>query len=99
MSWKPCVYANARNSAAEEKPPTRPTISSIEMNRATRPRSDESREIAAHAHGEQVAADDRGELKDAVAQQVAGERTGDELIDQPACGNQRDRKEKDDRQF
>ena len=60
------------------------------MNRATRPRCDEPREITADAHREQVAADDRGELQDAVAEQIARERAGDQLIDQPASGDQKD---------
>ncbi len=53
----------------------------------------EAREPTADAHGEQVAADDRGKLKHAVAQQIAGERAGDQLIDQPARGDQEDGKE------
>ena len=80
----------------EEKPPTSPTISSMETKRATRPRCDEPREIAADAHGEQVAADDGGKLQDAVAEQVAGERTGDQLVDEPAGGDEEDREKEDD---
>ena len=64
------------------------------MKRATRPRADEAREPAADAHGEQVAADDGRELKDAVAEQIAGQRAGDQLIDQPAGGDQEDGEER-----
>ena len=89
------VYAKARNSRAEENPPTSPTISSIEMKRGTRPPMDEARQRAADAHGEQVAADDGGELEDAVAEQIAGQRAGDQLVDQPAGGDQEDGDEED----
>ena len=49
---------------------------------------------AADPHGKQVAADDRGELKNAVAEKIAGERARDELVDEPAGGDQQDRDEK-----
>ena len=47
----------------------------------------------AQAHGEQVGADDRGELQHRVAQQVAGERAGAQLVDQAARGDDEDRGE------
>ncbi len=38
-------------------------------------------ESAANAHREKIRADDGGELKDAVSDEIAGERAGDELVD------------------
>ncbi len=61
--------------------------------RDQRPRQ-ELREPAPDAHGEQVGADDGGELQDAIAQQVAGKRAGDQLIDQTAGGDQKDGEKK-----
>ena len=50
---------------------------------------DEARQAGADAHREQIRADDRGELRDAVAQQVAGQRARDQLVDEPAGGDQK----------
>ena len=47
-----------------------------------------ARERAANAHREKVRADDGGELEDAVADQIAGERARNELIDEAARRNQ-----------
>ncbi len=49
---------------------------------------DVARERAADAHREQVRADDSGELKDAVSDKIAGERAGDEFIDEAARRDQ-----------
>jgi hypothetical protein len=46
--------------------------------------------VSAHAHRKQVAADDGGELQHRVAQQIAGQRAGDQLIRQPAGGDHED---------
>ena len=51
---------------------------------------DVARKRAADPHGEQVAADDGGELKNAIAEKIACERPRDELVDEPAGGNQQD---------
>jgi hypothetical protein len=59
---------------------------------------DVARKGAADAHGKQVAADDGGKLKNAIAEQVAGERPRDELVDEPAGGDQQNRDEKQDSQ-
>ncbi len=55
-----------------------------------------ARQPRADAHGEQVGADDGRELEDRVAEQVAGERAGGELVDQPAGGDDEDRGEERD---
>jgi hypothetical protein len=47
-------------------------------------------EVRAHAHRKQIATDDGGELQHRVAQQIAGQRTGDQLIGQPAGGHHED---------
>ena len=44
----------------------------------------EARQPGAQAHGEQVDADDGGELQHRVAEQVAGQRAGGQLVDQAA---------------
>ena len=38
------------------------------------------REVRANTHGEQVAADNRGELQHRIAQQVAGKRARDQFV-------------------
>ena len=53
----------------------------------------ESRQVTADAHREQVTADDGGELKNPIAEQVTGQRAGDQFIDQPAGGDQKNREE------
>ena len=53
-------------------------------------------EGAADAHGEEVGADDGGELEDAVAEEVAGEGAGDEFVDQAAGGDEEDGDEEED---
>ena len=45
---------------------------------------EKAREPRTHAHGEEVAADDGGELQHRVAQQVRRQRTGGQLVHQPA---------------
>src|SRR5207249_6034917 len=55
---------------------------------------DEAGKKASDPHGEQVAADHGGKLKNAVPHQIAGHGAGDQLIDQPAGGDQQDRDEK-----
>ena len=85
------------NSALEEKPPTTAMSSSIRTNRRARLPRDEPRQKAADPHREQVGADDGRELEDAVANQVARHRAGDQLVDQPARGNEQDREEQRDR--
>ena len=57
---------------------------------------DVTREGAADPHRKQVTTDDCRKLKHAIAQKVAGERARDELVDEPAGGNQQDRDEKRD---
>ena len=52
---------------------------------------EKARQPRADAHREQVGADDGGELQDRVAQQVARQRAGRELVDQPAGGDDEDR--------
>src|SRR5205085_10787648 len=52
------------------------------------PAPDKAGEKAANAHGEEIAADDGGELKDAVTNQIAGYSASDQLVDQAAGGNQ-----------
>ena len=47
-----------------------------------------ARQPRADAHREQIAADDGRELEHAIAQEVTGERTGDQLIDQPTSGDE-----------
>src|ERR1700687_2616212 len=59
---------------------------------------DVTRKSAADPHREQVTANDRGKLKNAVAEKVAGERSRDELVDEPAGGDQQDRDEKQNSQ-
>jgi len=59
--------------------------------------ADEPRQEAADAHREQVGADDRGELEDAVADQIARHRAGDQLVDEPARGDEQDREKQRDR--
>jgi hypothetical protein len=48
---------------------------------------EETRQVGAHPHREQVGADDSGELQDRVAEQVARERARGKLVDQPAGGH------------
>src|SRR5260370_35411241 len=50
----------------------------------------ESREAAPDPHGEEIAAGDSGNLKDALAQQAAGERASDQLVNEAAAGDQED---------
>ena len=54
-----------------------------------------ARQGAADSHGEEVAADDGGELEDAVADQVTGQGPRDEFVNQPAGGDQEDGYEED----
>src|SRR5579884_2077574 len=58
------------------------------------PARDEFGHPASDAHSEQVAAYDGGELQNAVAQQIAGQRAGNQLINESARGDQEYRKEK-----
>jgi hypothetical protein len=46
-----------------------------------------TRQPRAHAHGEQVATNDGGELQDRVAQQVGRQRPGRQLVHQAAGGH------------
>src|SRR6266568_4229139 len=63
------------------------------MNEAT---VDVAGKRAADTHGEEIRADDGGELKDAVADEIAGERAGDELVDEAACRDQQHGDEQQD---
>ena len=47
-------------------------------------------EVRADAHGKEIQADDAGELQDAVAQEVAGERGDDEFVGKSATGDDKD---------
>ena len=47
-------------------------------------------EVRTDAHREEVEADDAGELEDAVAEEIAGERGNDELIGEAATGDDED---------
>jgi hypothetical protein len=78
---------NSRNKMAASKPPTRPTRISTRTKVSSKPLAQEARQPGTHAHGKQVGADDRRELGDRVAQQVAGQRAGDQFVDQPAAGD------------
>src|SRR5215467_13582787 len=60
--------------------------------------AEESGEEAADSHREQIRANDGGELEDAVAEQVACESAGDQLINEPAGGDQEDGEKKYDGQ-
>src|SRR6266581_4311273 len=53
-------------------------------------------ERAADAHGEEIRADDGGELKDAVADEIAGDRASDELVDEAARRDQQHGDEQQD---
>ncbi len=53
-----------------------------------------ARQETANPHREQVAADDGGKLKYAVAEQIAGESACDQLIDEAAGGDEEDGKKK-----
>ena len=53
-----------------------------------------SRRRASEAHREQIRPDDGRELQNAVAEQIAGERSGDQLINEPAGGDQQDGEKK-----
>src|SRR6185436_18649830 len=55
-----------------------------------------AREVAPHAHGEEVGADHQRELGDAVAQQIAAEGAGHQLVDQPARRDQQHGEEQRD---
>ena len=57
---------------------------------------DVSREPRADAHGEEIDADDGGELRDGIAEQIAGERAGDQLVDQPAGRDREDGREEEE---
>src|SRR6202030_4326926 len=48
-------------------------------------------EGAPNSHREEVTANDRRKLKHAVAEQVAGERSRNELVNEPTGSNQQDR--------
>src|SRR4029079_4108439 len=48
------------------------------------------------SHREQIGPDDGRELQDRIAEQVAGERARDELVDEPAGGDDEDRGEERD---
>ena len=48
---------------------------------------EEARAVGAQAHGEQIAADDGGELQHRVAQQVGGDGTSGEFVDETAGGH------------
>jgi hypothetical protein len=56
-----------------------------------------ARDVARHprpdAHREEIRADDGGELRDAVAEQIAGQRAGHELVDQPARRDEENRRQ------
>jgi hypothetical protein len=52
------------------------------------------RQGAADAHGKEIAADDSGELKDAIADQVTGQRPRHKFVNQAARGDQENRDEK-----
>ncbi len=54
---------------------------------------DELRQPGADAHREQIGADDGGKLGDRVAEQIRGECAGDQLIGEPAGGDDKDRGE------
>ena len=56
-------------------------------------RADIARAPRAHAHREQIGADDCGELRDAVAQQIGGERAGEQLVDQATGRDDEGRRE------
>ena len=60
--------------------------------------ADMARKPAANAHREQIAADHRGKLGDAVAQEIACQRARQKLVDQPARRHDKDRDQQDDRQ-
>ena len=71
----------------ERAPTTRiprplPTSSSICTNQATEGAFQISRNRAANPHGKQVGPNDGGKLEDAIAQQIAGKRPGDQLINE-----------------
>ena len=51
---------------------------------------EKARQIAADAHGKQVAADDGAELQHRIAQHVAGDGTGRQLVQQAAGGDDED---------
>ena len=91
------MYANARNRALDEKPPTS-ADHQFDRDESARPdpAPDEARQPAADPHREQIGADDGGELQDAVAEQIARQRAGDELIDQPARRDEKDREKEND---
>src|SRR6266568_3996624 len=63
------------------------------MNEAT---VDVAGKRAADTHSEEIRADDGGELKDAVADEIAGERAGDELVDEAARRDQQHGDEQQD---
>src|SRR5204862_4631243 len=52
---------------------------------------------AAHHHGQEIAADNRRELQNAVAEHVAGEAARYELVDETASGDQHHRDEEQNR--
>src|SRR5262249_9055973 len=54
---------------------------------------DVARQPGADAHGREVAAYDGGELRDAVAEQIAGKRAGDQLVDEAAGRDDEGREE------
>ena len=87
--------AGAERVAAEQRRRHQPPTSADQQLDAHEVRDQLALEVArqpgADAHREQVGADDGGELQDRVAQQVAGERAGDELVDQPAGRDDEDR--------
>ena len=74
-------------------PPTKPTNSSTRTNQVSRWRSMYLLASVAHAHGEEVHPDHQRELGDAVAEQVAGHRARDQLVDEPAGGDHEHRGE------
>ena len=57
---------------------------------------EEARQVGAQPHREQVGADDGRELQDRVAEQVAGERAGGQLVDEATSGDDEDRGEQRD---
>ena len=63
----------------------------VHVNKARRERFVEvTGEPRADTHGRKVEADDEGKLGDRVAEHVARERAGEELVDEPAGGQQKD---------
>ena len=56
---------------------------------------DVAREVCADAHGKEIQADDGGELQDAVAEQIRGQRSNDEFVGKPAASDDKDGDDED----